>query len=141
MTSYYALTISPSYRPKTIFKEDLDKILNFIQRKARSFRLINKTYEVSSNNYLHMHATLVLSKSEYIPRLLQRGFSIRIDRLPTTRDAEIWNEYIHKHLGGAYYKFKHILQQNIIEDHYLSYHNLFNRGRERGMRNIPVLQG
>ncbi len=122
---HYAITISQSLKPKKVTKETLDATLAHIAKKAKSFALTEKVYELDSKGRLHMHATGLMPKHQWIPKLMRYGFSIRVVKLKKPLDVEKWSSYIHKETGKEDSPYFNILQQRIIDQHMFNTHNFF----------------
>ncbi len=122
---HYAITISPSLNPRAQDKEALDKVLQNIAKKAKSFALTEKVYELTSHRYLHMHGTVLMRRSQWLKKLQQKGYSIKIDKLKSPEDIQRWSSYIHKQSGPeSHFRFP-IQQQRLIDEHRFDNNRIF----------------
>lgn len=95
--SYYALTISPSYRPLYCTTEDLSDIVDRIKCKALLFDVHLTSYERTKNGYLHLHALITMCKNQYLKLITRHpGYSVRIKRINSQWDQFRWEYYLCK---------------------------------------------
>ncbi len=122
MKQFYKLTINPNKNFDECTKASLDNVVLWLKRKERSFIMIDRVYENSKKNHLHLHALVEMRKGVYIPRLIKKaGYQIYIEEC---KQKSFWLTYIHKEVKDE------ATQQRVFCEHETTLVNKKNKNKK-----------